>query len=282
MSAKTKKEISKYFLSPKKFHLELPLYFEIKRDDEAVDKKMCDLLRHSGTIDAYCIWCEKDSVFDADEYYGYEYGSWDWLKKPGQEFIRISYLCTRDGNHAYFVYYLKKESSILKIGQYPSVADFQIPQAEKYRELLGEEKYKELTRGIGLAANGVGIGSFVYLRRIFEQLVEEAHTEASKKRFPETKYSKARMDEKIMLLQDYLPKFLVENRSLYSILSKGIHELDENECLKYFDPVRIGIEQILDEKITQLEKEKKALEAKKAVQSVSQVIDKEPEKNDTE
>ena len=74
----------------------------------------------------------------------------------------------------YYVYYLKMSGYLSKIGQWPSVADFQIPQAEKYRKILGEEQYKELTRGISLAAHGVGIGSYVYLRRVFENLIEEA------------------------------------------------------------------------------------------------------------
>ena len=39
---------------------------------------------------------------------------------------------------------------------------------------------REFTKAIGLAANGVGIGSFVYLRRIFENLVFQAFDEAKK------------------------------------------------------------------------------------------------------
>jgi len=36
----------------------------------------------------------------------------------------------------------------------------------------------EFRESIGLAAHSVGIGSFVYLRRILKGLIEEAHTEA--------------------------------------------------------------------------------------------------------
>jgi len=268
MAKKTKIKRDKYLNSPKEFHLQMPLYHVIDISDEKTAYEVYELLSYSGTLDAYCIWCKKDSVFEAEEYNSETLITWEVLDK----FDRIVYKCTRDNSHKYYSYFLKRDKSFQKIGQFPSVADFQIPQAEKYRNILGKEKYKELTRGIGLAAHGVGIGSFVYLRRIFEQLIEEAHKEAGKKRFPEKKYSKSRMDEKIKLLEDYLPKFLVENRSLYTILSKGIHELDESECLEYFDAVRIGIEQILDEKIVQQEKEKKAKEAKEAVQTVSQKI----------
>ena len=270
MTQQEKSQLNKYLLSPKKFHLEMPLYFEISRDNIEIDKNIHELLRYSETIDAYCIWCKKESVFEIDKSYEYLYDSWNWLESI--EFIKISCVFTRNKEHKYHIFFRKLKNVLLKIGQYPSVADFQIPQAEKYRNILGEEKYKELTRGIGLAAHGVGIGSFVYLRRIFEQLIENAHKQAIKKRFSEKQFIKSRMDEKIKLLEKYLPLFLVENRNLYSILSKGIHELDESECLKYFDTVRIGIEQILDEKIIQQEKERKAQEAKEAIQATSQEV----------
>ena len=68
------------------------------------------------------------------------------------------------------------------------------------------------------------------------------------------------------MVENYLPEFLVENRSLYAILSKGIHDLSEDECLKYFETVKIGIEQILDEKIIQKEKAEKAAKAREAIQ----------------
>lgn len=68
------------------------------------------------------------------------------------------------------------------------------------------------------------------------------------------------MDEKILLLKNHLPEFLIKNKVLHSILSKGIHSLSEEECLMYFEKVRVGIELILDEKIEQ-ELKKKKIEA---------------------
>ncbi len=122
---------------------------------------------------------------------------------------------------------------------------------------------------MGLAAHGVGIGSFVYLRRIFEDLVQAAHLEAVQDPgWNDEVYIRGRMDEKIGLLQHHLPSFLVQNRSLYSILSKGIHELSEQECLQYFSSVHMGIELILDEKIEQEERRKKIERASHAIADV--------------
>ena len=51
----------------------------------------------------------------------------------------------------------------------------------KYRSVLKGENWNELYKAIGLAAHGEGIGSFVYLRRVFERLINsrfEEHCEA--------------------------------------------------------------------------------------------------------
>ena len=257
-------QIDPYLESTKTFHLEMPFYHELDLSIGSAAERAYKFLSHSGTMDAYCIWCDKESVFDAHEHvYGTTYG--EWLKRD-TGFRRNSYQCSR--NHEYFIYYLKTKDHLLKIGQWPSVADFQIPQAEKYRKILGEEQYKEFTRGIGIAAHGVGIGSFVYLRRVFENLIEEAHAKVltENAEFPNEKYLNSKMDEKIKMVKDHLPEFLVESRSLYAILSKGIHDLSEEECLQYFETVKIGIEQILDEKIIQKEKAEKAAKAREAIQ----------------
>jgi len=174
-------QLDPYLESPKAFHLEMPLYHELDLTIGVIAEKVYEMMTHSETMDAYCIWCDKESVFDAREYVGRSYSSTyysSWLKSDSG-FCRNSYVCSRNENHQYFSYYFKLgRNKLLKIGQWPSVADFQIPQAEKYRKILGEEEYKEFTRGIGIAAHGVGIGSFVYLRRVFENLIEEAQAKA--------------------------------------------------------------------------------------------------------
>ena len=80
--------------------------------------------------------------------------------------------------------------------------------------------------------------------------------------------------DRIELLRDYLPAFLSENKNLYSILSVGIHSLQENECLAYFETVKIGIELILDEKVEQQQKIAKIEEAKRKLAILSSKISK--------
>jgi hypothetical protein len=48
---------------------------------------------------------------------------------------------------------------------------------------------------------------------------------------------------------------MVQNANIYSILSKGIHDPTEDECLDYFATVETGIKLILDEEIARQERE---------------------------
>lgn len=157
-----------------------------------------------------------------------------------------------------------------KIGQFPSLATLNLFDVRQYASVLSPDSFREFTRAIGLAAHGVGVGSFVYLRRIFEGLVEEAHLEAAKQpAWDEDSYVRSRMVERISLLQHHLPPFLVENRSMYAILSKGVHELAEPECLKAFPALKIGIEIVLDAKLRATAEKKKLEQAAKAIQSLA-------------
>lgn len=160
-----------------------------------------------------------------------------------------------------------EEKSIMKVGQYPTIADMHKAQIKQYKSVLSGDEMKEFTRAIGLAASGVGIGSFVYLRRIFENQIEEAYNIALENDdVLEEEFFRMRMDEKIEALKNYLPEALVEARSIYGILSKGIHSLTEEECLMHFDVVRKGLEMILDDK---LEQKKKAEKRKQTMASIS-------------
>ncbi len=61
---------------------------------------------------------------------------------------------------------------IQKVGQFPSLADIANDESKAYSSVLKGTDARELHTAIGLAAHGVGIGSYVYLRRVFEHLIE--------------------------------------------------------------------------------------------------------------
>ena len=75
------------------------------------------------------------------------------------------------------------------------------------------------------------------------------------------------MEEKIKLVAPYLPTLLLETKQIYGVLSKGVHVLEEQECLSSFSNAKLVIELILDEHLLQLEKEQRIVSAKTELDS---------------
>lgn len=261
-------------LDPKTFFFELPIYTPISINQENANDFL-KLASFCGTIDYYNPILGENTTYQLssfeenrdNKYYPYSHSG---------GYGKAKAVCLRTNEYYYFyVFYDKIRQVLMKVGQYPSIADLNISQIKQYNKIMTKNDLKEFTRAIGLAANGVGIGSFVYLRRIFENLIEEAHSKAKIiEQWDEDTYTHSRMAERIGLLKDYLPEFLVQNRTLYSILSLGIHSLKEEECLAYFDTVKVGIELILDEKMEQYNKQRKMEEATKKIAGITQDVKK--------
>lgn len=241
-------------------------------------------------VNMYCVECEQDTTFDiSNPKTAGTIPKSPGIKLPlnskgvskpkplgnsltGIHLLKFSCRNSVSETHLAVSIFLVKDNQVIKVGQYPSIADLEFPQYKKYRKLLGSD-YKNLTKAVGLYASGIGIGSFVYLRRIFENLIFETFNKSSlnvsetiKKEFEILK-----MNEKINKLKDFLPDEIVENKLIYPILSKGIHELSEDECKEYFPVLKTGIEIILDYKLEEQEREKKS---KELHDSLSQIKNK--------
>ena len=255
----TKKKQYSELPSVKDFCLSVPLYEQFQFDNEE-NNQFYSLEQFEGTLDFHCPECGQHSVFTVQKnnyHINSHYSNYIFL---------LQFHCSRNNSHQALYVFRAHKGILQKIGQIPSLADLALPDLRKYRKVLGDERFKELTRAIGLTTHGVGVGAFVYLRRIFESLIEEAHTIAAiNEEWNEDSYVRARMDEKIELLKDKLPEFLVQNRSLYSILSVGVHTLSEEECLAAFPAVRLAIELILDTLLEENEKENKLKSAAKSL-----------------
>jgi hypothetical protein len=161
---------------------------------------------------------------------------------------------------------------IKKIGQYPSMADMQFFECKKYSKIL-KENYRDYTMALGLYASGVGCGSFLYLRRIFEIMVEEFHKECLlQDTWDEEEFQGLHFNEKIQKIEAYgkciIPNELNEVRNvLYGVLSKGVHESSEDECKELFPYVKQAIDIMLDTKIAQREREDKLKEMRNKLQN---------------
>lgn len=186
------------------------------------------------------------------------------------------FTCVRNQNHHLLFYIQSTGDNFQKIGQYPSLRDLHLPELEKYKSVLGRDNLNELRTGVGLYAHGVGIGAFVYLRRVIENLIEKARVTAKKSPdFDNENFSDLRMSEKIKSLKGFLPDFLVENRKVYGILSKGVHQLSEDECKAKFPVLLSSIELILQEELNKQEIENKKNETKKLLDKIADELSKE-------
>ncbi|MCY9443339.1 hypothetical protein MOF48_15925 [Bacillus spizizenii] len=261
-------------LPPHYLPLDLGLYQPLTINEE--DAKIIEsYLRHPSRIqfDCYCVECKKESTFKFHNQRGI-LPQYNIHNHPPKAIDRIKsnmpidliFRCQRDELHLFYFSLLIRGNKVTKIGQYPSLADLQLHKIKKYRTILKDD-YRDFSKAIRLNSQEIGAGSFVYLRRIFENLIEETRQIASSQdpSWDNSTFEESKMDHKIKLLKDYLPDILVENRKLYAILSKGIHELTEKECLDLFPNVQLAIELILDEKIYQKEKQIKISSVKNFV-----------------
>ncbi len=282
------------------------LYSELAYEFHDI-KDVTNLLSGKVTIDMYCPHCGEKrihkarsnkvkspepmpvfQIIDGPSDDNIDSSMDDFMQRESQKRIKqfsvynkytlLTYECTKEPQHSVVFVLLLTPNSLIKFGQYPSFADIDKPELARFKKDLGENYFRELKRASGLYANGVGIGSFVYLRRILEKLVLEAFKEAeargqltSEEFNSDSEKHQRRMDDKIRLLKGFLPYSLTDNPAIYSVASKGIHELTEDECLKYYPVIENGIKLILEEKMT--ERQRAAIK-KEYDQSMSAIVQK--------
>lgn len=268
--------------APEELLLRSHLYeeFDVSEEDGEL-RTLAEIVLFEGSIDTYCVDCGQASVFQfvspapfprSDSYFR----TCCQESVTNNQFFLLTGCCSRNKLHKLLFCFRFKNNSVTKIGQYPSVADLDAPDIKKYRKVMSEENFADLKRALGLRAHGIGVGSFIYLRRIFESLIEEAHKRAvADTEWNGEAYRRARMDEKIKILAAHLPSAVVEFAVIYGILSQGVHSLTEDDCLSYFEPVKKSIELILEEKIVELqdsEKQRVAQETKSALSAIKSML----------
>lgn len=155
-----------------KLCLEDPLYSSYSPSDDEIST-LHDLLQLSQQLDAYCEGCKQDTVITG----GSARIDWQTMRYIPNEALIISkeFRCSRNPDHRFCFIFRWHKTALTKIGQFPSKATLDEAKIKEYKDVLNGQFMKEFVRAIGLASHGVGIGSFVYLRRIFERLIEEAH-----------------------------------------------------------------------------------------------------------
>jgi hypothetical protein len=188
-----------------------------------------------------------------------------------------AFVCARNGSHRmlFFVnFVLDRQSESIyftKIGQHPSTFDLISADLERFAKLLDPQDQREMKSAEICAAAGLHIAGFTYLRRVFERRVESAHSIAKRGAdWDEANYqaNAHRMDERIQALREFLPRFLVEHRQAYKILSLGIHQLTEDECADGYVALNEGVRLMLEEEIAKRNREDTAARAGESIRKL--------------
>jgi hypothetical protein len=255
--------------SAKELFFVASLYFEFSFA-KTTDSDILSLRDGDFQFDGYCDKCETSSIFKGVNAHTLS-GSSRMSFVLSTQYFDVHATCARCGRN-YKIELLKASDRVQKVGQYPSMEDIGSADIVKFRKLLQKDDFAELRRATGLFSHGIGIGSFVYLRRIFERMIEAHRLEAVAKGDKIEQFVGKRMDEKIKILSHRLPSILVKNASLYGILSKGIHELDEATCRKHFPVVKSAIIAILEQDLREQEEAATAAALQSEIDQINQAI----------
>jgi hypothetical protein len=255
------------FTSAEDFFFRTPPYDPVQLTVEQVRVLFASELK----LDGFCPYCKTMRTFTKDS--GRETA--EWHAKYGPEgnspsLSNVSFHCTRHDHHRIHFDFRMYKGQLQKTGQWPSFADIAMDESKQYSKILSKLDAAEFHRAIGLASHNVGIGSFVYLRRIFERLITNRFEEfKAAENWKDEDFYAVRMEDKIQLLKNHLPPFLVKNHKIYSILSIGIHALQEDQCLAFFKVLRQSLILILEEDKKKREELEMQHELEKAISGFS-------------
>ncbi len=166
-------------------------------------------------------------------------------------------LCCPICNSRIYFYYVISDGVLKKISSYPDSMNGLKIDYRRYKEISkgSFDYYNEFVTGLYVYNHcNSGIGSYCYLRRCIENYVND-YVVANPDVIIENNDT---FEKKVKKLDGKISKDISELlKPLYKILSKGIHELDENVCLSEFDKLKQTVEIILDDKLSKIELDKK-------------------------
>jgi len=237
----------------------------------------------------YCVMCQADESFTSNSHLDYlsNYGTyWHKIKNGnylfigeykdknlyldednlGKSYLRTEILtCNLDESHQYIIYYEvffdENEFVITKIGQNISPYEIGLPEVKKYEKILDEFDIKEDYRKVFIhRIHGDYIAALLYLRRVFEKMINKLIDDSTDSRtLMDVKIKNLKKDNKIN------PDIEELTSSVYALMSKGIHELNNEECNELFKSLNEFVEMQLIFVKTEKEKKKKYSEIRREV-----------------
>ena len=152
----------------------------------------------------------------------------------------------------------KPQGECYKFGELPTYGP---PVSPKLIKLIGPDR-DEFLKGRRCENQGLGVGAFIYYRRVVEnqknriigEIIKVSEKigatddkiEKLKSAITETQFSKA-----LDMAKDAMPESLLINGHspillLYAALSEGIHELNDEQCLELAGSVRVVLGELSD------------------------------------
>lgn len=148
------------------------------------------------------------------------------------------------------------------------IKDEDIQQFKKMK-LLNEDDLKELNNANKCKKLGMNIASFVYMRRIFENMLQRIYEEHQSEvtiKDSSKKFTDLFVKDKVKLLKPYLPILMNEDVSsdkyikLYKLLSEGIHKLNEDICESLYNIIKELLLMILEKEMQEKKNRKNLTE----------------------
>ncbi len=238
------------------------LYFKIDTKTP-IGMSVTNILRQGVflTFDLHCVYCKMLTPWTISEggarrpETAHRYN----LDKPTPQITIYHATCQRIQHHYTFVIH-QDANRIMKIGQMPSMGELAFSELKTIDKGLASQDRSELGRALGLFSHDAPAGAFVYLRRVFERMIDRAHARhETATGVAVVDFKKLRMDQRIAAIRDQLPDDVVENRAVFKLLSLGLHELSDDQCKTLFPVTKAVIFQMLAE-----EERQRAAETSKA------------------
>lgn len=179
--------------------------------------------------------------------------------------LTINYFCAKNDNHKFSIILLVSEpDKIIKIGQFPSALDLTQFELKRFQKTLGIH-LEELSKAMILYSFNYPQAAFMHLRRLIENFIIPEAARKGNQKIKELKSKK--ISDQIKELK-WLPSVMRDNK-IYTILSKGIHQLDDEQCREYYPVIHKVIVIVLSKLIEEEDKEKQETELNKELNKIN-------------
>jgi len=248
----------------KEFFEKVPPYKEEEIDDFNLTK-YSPVKGNKPELNLFCDKCNGERFFETNSSYVFTENS------RIVEYIYYCKNCDNSFKHFTILAQLLEEGDLskgilMKIGEYPV---FGQPIPSKVISLIGPDK-DNFIKGKRCEEQGLGIGSYAYYRRVIEtqknriidQLIKICKQSNKYEKLIE-QFEKAKKENQFstaigMIKQNLPDSLLIDGNNplklLHSALSKGVHELTDDECLERANIIRIVLTG-LSKRINELLKE---------------------------